>query len=160
MLERTAELSPCERYRYCLGRHWNKSAPACLFIMLNPSTADHIIDDRTIVKCKTYAAKWGYGSLLVGNLFALRSTDPKALRQAVSAGEDPVGPENNGHIVALLAQASLVVCAWGVNGTLLERDQEVVEMLQGRGQALTLTKDGHPNHQLYLRSDLKPVPFP
>ena len=34
------EISPCGQYRYTLSLRWNPAAPAVMFIMLNPSTAD------------------------------------------------------------------------------------------------------------------------
>ena len=159
MLRRSADISPCGRYRYRLERHWNDNGPTCLFVMLNPSTADANVDDKTIQKCMTYAAGWGYGSLLVGNLFALRSTDRTALKKAVAAGNDPVGPENDSHLHELLEQAHLVVCGWGTDGALLGRDQEVLALLDGRGHALKETQDGHPNHPLYLKATLLPMPY-
>ena len=63
-------------YRYRLWRTWDPDLPTCLFIMLNPSTADHEQNDPTIRRCLDFAKQWGYGQLLVGNLFALRATDP------------------------------------------------------------------------------------
>ncbi len=47
------------------------------FIGLNPSIADETIDDPTITRCINYAKAWGYGTLLMTNLFAFRSTYPK-----------------------------------------------------------------------------------
>src|ERR1700682_2944717 len=38
------------KYRYHLERHWGDAKP-CLFIILNPSTADERKDDRTIKRC-------------------------------------------------------------------------------------------------------------
>ena len=154
-MQRTAEISPDRSYRYRLGRIWKPDAPACLFIMLNPSTADANVDDATIRRCLDYAARWGYGSLLVGNLFAFRTTYPSELKAAAA----PIGPDNDEHLRQLLHQAELVVCAWGTHGGYLGRDQEVLATLNGRGQALVVTQDGYPGHPVRLAKTLKPVPY-
>jgi len=70
-MKKDALISSCGKYRYHLERHWGDVKP-CLFIMLNPSTADGRKDDSTIKRCVAYAMSWGYGKLYVINLFALR----------------------------------------------------------------------------------------
>ena len=65
----------------------------------NPSTADHNDDDPTIIKCIKYAQNWGYGGLLIGNLFAYRATNPSEMKKV----DDPVGPLNN-HYLKLMSQ--------------------------------------------------------
>src|SRR5438309_1547537 len=90
----SATISNCQQYRYRLSRCWDESLPACMFIMLNPSTADAKVDDRTIKRCMAYARAWGYGKLYVGNLFAFRATKPKNMK----AASDPVGPNNHHHL--------------------------------------------------------------
>jgi hypothetical protein len=96
----SAIMSPCGTYRYALSRNletprlFNAVTQRCLFVMLNPSTADASTDDATIRRCKAYASSWSYHVLDVVNLFALRSTDPTALREHT----DPVGPDNDSHI--------------------------------------------------------------
>ena len=152
---KSAEISPCGQYRYRLGRQWDKRLPACLWIMLNPSTADARIDDQTIKRCVDYSVRWGYGQLLVGNLFGWRATKRKELRQV----EDPVGPENDQHLRAMLAEAGLVVCAWGTDGSYRGRDTEVMEMLNGRGHALAVLKGGQPGHPLYLPPTARRIPY-
>lgn len=82
-----ALLSEDRKYRYILSRTWDEAKPAVLFIGLNPSTADEKSDDSTIRKCINYAKCWGYGKILMANLFAFRSTDPSILIHAA----DPVG---------------------------------------------------------------------
>ncbi len=52
-LERGAQLSDCGAYRYRLWREWDTSCPTLAFLMLNPSTADHRVDDPTITRCLT-----------------------------------------------------------------------------------------------------------
>lgn len=155
-----AVFSKCRRYRYELGRltGGDMKAGACLFVMLNPSTADAFQLDPTVRRCLGYATRWGYGSLLVANLFAWRSTDPRALELA----DDPIGPENDEAIVRLARSAARVVCAWGTWGEFEDRGDYVLARLRREGvalHALGFTKDGHPKHPLYLRRDAVPQPF-
>ena len=87
----SADFSACGTYRYALRRIWLPAAPQVLFIGLNPSTADEKSDDPTIRRCLGFARSWGYGGLIVANLFAYRATAPSALREA----RDPIGPLND-----------------------------------------------------------------
>lgn len=64
----SAVLSPDGVYRYELRRSWNPR-PACGWIMLNPSRADATDDDPTVRRCLGFASAWGYGSLLIHNLY-------------------------------------------------------------------------------------------
>lgn len=154
----TATFSPCRRYRYTLTRSIGAGTRRALFVMLNPSTADEAQDDPTIRRCIAFARREGCGSLEVANLFAWRATDPVELRTA----PDPVGPDNDRHIVEAAGRASLIVCAWGVHGCLLGRERAVRQLLAGRAlHALGFTKEGAPRHPLYVKSDapLWPMPF-
>jgi len=147
---RTAVFSPCRRYRYELWRKWS-DAPACVFIGLNPSTADETQDDPTIRRCIAFARSWGHGALGMFNLFAFRATDPKEMLST----EDPVGPDNDRVLSSLPSAASMIVAAWGTHGAHLSRDKTVLSLLP-KLHALRLTKDGHPSHPLYLPSNLTP----
>jgi hypothetical protein len=155
-----ATFSECMTYRYHLWRALDPGGVGtCLFVMLNPSTADHVKNDPTVERCQRRAAAWGYARLEVCNIFALRSTDPAALYRH----PDPVGPENDAYIRAAALGASLVVCAWGGHGSRLGRRSEaVLALLKGVGAApcaLRLTKSGEPCHPLYLPYSLRPVPM-
>ena len=139
-------------YRYRLRRTWNAEKPTLAFLMLNPSTADESKDDPTIRRCLGYANEWDYGTLLVGNLFALRSTDPSRLREH----PEPVGPENDRHLSGITENANKVIAAWGTSGALHDRGVEVAKMLDEALAALDTTKEGHPNHPLYQPKDAEP----
>ena len=142
----SATFSDCGRYRYTLERHWDEGQPAVLFVMLNPSTADAEKDDPTIRRCIRFAKDWGYGSLLVGNLFAWRATDPKALIGV----EDPVGPGNDAALVGMRDRARGVVCAWGANKAAHGTRADTVKAMLGQSWALGLTRGGMPRHPLYV----------
>lgn len=145
------------RYRYTLLRAWDRSLPRVGFVMLNPSTADATKLDPTCTRCFRYAKAWGFGSLEVVNIFALRSTDPKGLYLA----EDPVGPANDRAIGRAAKRASVIVAAWGNHAALHDRSVRVRTILSrsagNRLHHLRLTSKGEPSHPLYLPASLKPV---
>jgi len=140
-------------YRYKLTRTWDAEKPTLAWIMLNPSTADETEDDPTIRRCIGYAKDWGYGSIEVANLFALRATNPDELREH----PNPVGGANGVHLRKVCKGADMVVAAWGANGGLQNRAEEVAQMLDEDLYALDTTKAGHPVHPLYQPSDAEPV---
>ena len=154
-MKRDAKFSEDRKYRYVLDREWDESGSLVTFIMLNPSNADEVVDDRTIKRCITFAKEWGYGRLRVVNLFAYRSQDPKELEQV----DDPVGHDNDDAIRAAVGEAELVVCAWGNRGALGNRGKEARELIQGQCEphVLGLTKQGQPRHPLYVRGETAAV---
>lgn len=146
-------------YRYELTRSWARAGSLATFIMLNPSTADATNDDPTIRRCIGFARSWGCNGLYVGNLYALRSTEPKGLW----VHPDPVGPDNDEHLTDLADRALFfgwpLVAAWGANA----KPERVAQVLALPGmenlQALGITKSGAPRHPLYLRSDATLSPW-
>jgi hypothetical protein len=142
----TASLCACRAYRYTLTRRWG---PGSLlpWIMLNPSTADALANDPTIRRVMKFARRWGYGGIIVVNLFALRSSDPKVLRGHL----DPVGLWNDEVIQNACFPASRWIAAWGAGGVLHDRDQEVCRALAswaGAARCLGLTANRSPKHPL------------
>ena len=152
-----AVFSPCLRYRYSLRRRVGLAPDNCLFIMLNPSTADANKDDPTIRRCMGFARRWGFGCLTVVNLFALRSVDPKALALA----SDPVGPDNDKWICLEVMDADRIISAWGNGGQLNGRSNEVVGLIESRCGKLTqhlgLNQSGEPKHPLYIPKAQEPT---
>ncbi|WP_018390874.1 DUF1643 domain-containing protein [Ancylobacter sp. FA202] len=184
-----ATVSACGRFRYRLWREWRlHPAPslwsmwtdddgsplldgegdpvgwpkACIFVMLNPSTADGEQDDPTIRRCVGFARAWGYDRMEVINLFAHRATDPRALL-ALNDADDPVGPDNRGAFANVLfgsCPVGLVVCAWGAHGGHLGQDETALGWIGSHKRfALGLTKAGHPRHPLYVGSAADLVEF-
>jgi hypothetical protein len=150
-----ARFSACRRWRTLLWRCWDAGRPVANFLMLNPSTADETVLDPTCGRARDYAERWGYGALLVTNLFAWRATDPRAMRGA----EDPVGTGNDAASLRAARAAQLVVCAWGNHGAHLGRSAQVRRVLRQAGVALhvlRLNVDGEPAHPLYLPARLAP----
>ena len=158
MTESGAAFSPCRRWRYLLWRRWDAAGPVANFLMLNPSTADERKLDPTCSRARDYAERWGYGALIVTNVFAFRNTDPAQMKAAA----DPVGPGNDAAIVRAAKQSAIVVCAWGNHGAFLERSSRVKNLLnknQIRLHVLRLNANGEPAHPLYLPARLTAAPW-
>jgi hypothetical protein len=138
-------------HRYLLTRRWG-SAPAAVFVMLNPSTADAAVLDPTVRRCVSLARREGCGGVVVLNLFALRSTNPRAL----AGHPNPVGPHNDAFLRDHTRGAHLVVAAWGTHGQLGGRAEAVTRQLGADGVRLLClgtTTAGYPRHPLYIRND-------
>lgn len=172
-----AEFDSARLYRYALRRTWDlptavHRGEAVLWVMLNPSTADERVLDPTLRRCIDYTDAWGYTTMLVGNVFAWRATDPHDLR----IPEDPVGPDNAEWLERMAFLAGKIVLGWG--GAKIARERrgattahwDACEALiagvrrAGRDHrevitCLSRTKDGWPGHPLYLRKSLTPEPY-
>lgn len=152
----TCVFSDDRKYRYYLqhrvrGEYDHDHKGLVNFIMLNPSTADEQRLDPTLRRCRGYALLWGYGSFAVTNLFAYRATLPTAMMQAT----DPIGPDNDRHLLNTARLSNLVVLAWGAHGSHRNRSQAVRSMLERLSTTshithLGLTAAGEPRHPLYL----------
>lgn len=154
-----ATFSPCQTWRYTLWRIWDEKTPYLLFTMLNPSTADQEANDPTVSRCIQFAQKWGYGGLMVCNIFAYRATDPAVMK----AAHDPIGPGNDAAILRAAQHAGMVVCAWGNHGEHLDRSRAVRAMLHDAAiplYCLAVTQTGEPGHPLYLKGNLRPIKYP
>jgi hypothetical protein len=171
-----ALMSPDKKYRYLLWREWrgthdpknwewfDKGTPheygepkACVFVMLNPSTADGEVDDPTIRRCVGFAKAWNYERLEVVNLFAYRATDPKMLL-ALRHYDNPEGERNAEMVAEVTARAGIVICAWGAHGSHLGQDETALGWFATKKYyALGTTAKRQPKHPLYLPATAKPV---
>lgn len=145
--EWSADFSDDRMYRYRLTRRW-ADGPVLNVIGLNPSTADETQDDPTIRRCIGFARQWGFSGLVMTNLCAFRSTDPRGL----IAAEHPVGPENDLWLRGEARMARLVLAAWGAHPVAVERGRHVVKhVLDGvLLRCLGVTRSGAPRHPLYI----------
>jgi len=156
-VKRSARLSPDGVYRYTLNRRWDLSRGWVVWVMLNPSTADGLMDDATIRRCLGFTRSWGYGALRVVNLYALRSTEPDALW----SHPDPVGPDNDLHLMRTAATAARwdfpMIAAWGAFPRADDRVERVLRVKgMDRLSVLKRLKGDRPGHPLYLKGDLSP----
>lgn len=152
-------------YRYVLRRvlPWEKATKGrVVWIMLNPSTADERKLDPTLTRCWRWTFAWGYTEMIILNLFAYRSSEPKRMREA----GDPVGAQNDEHILREMANAQLHIVAWGAGGDFMGRAKQFLTTFVGfEFYCLGKTKDGYPTHPLArgrhrIPEDVQLIRFP
>lgn len=151
-----AAFSGCQLYRYWLGRRWDFSLPMGTVLGINPSRAGATEDDQSTIKIQGFTQRWGWGGYYLGNPFAFRATDQRALLLAA----DPIGPDNDAALQQLLEGGVRVVVAWGsaktpaVRRLLDERIACMLPLLRARPlYCLGVTSDGSPRHPLMLGYD-------
>lgn len=161
-------------YRLHLRQAWGPVAreaedPTLLFVMMNPSVGDDIDDDPTLVRCRNFAIREGFCAFEVVNLFAWIETEAPRLKLA----KDPIGADNDAHIVAAARRAKKTIVAWGTPAGInlaprskvpafRGRDEHVLGLLRGAGVSplcLGTTDDGAPRHPLMLANETAIVPY-
>jgi hypothetical protein len=127
---------------------WDEQKPLILFIGLNPSNGDAEKDDQTLIKIRKFVLNYqngNYGGFYIGNLFAFVTSKPTELLKS----KEPVGVENNWHLLQMAAKCKMVICMWGNDGILGRRDREVCELLGFKKlYCFSITKDGSPMHPM------------
>lgn len=156
-----AGISSSGIYRWWLFRCWAAKLPLIIWVMMNPSTADHTKNDPTILKVIRYSKRWGYGAVLVLNIYAFRTSRPENLPRKLSAA---VGRSNDWWIKTLFRFAARknipVVCAWGVRHK--ERGCQVRALADEAGlplMCLELALNAEPKHPRFLSEGLNPRPL-
>lgn len=144
----SAVLSDDGLYRYRLDRGGDNR---CLWIMLNPSTADAEQDDPTIRKCRGFSERWGYDGFTVVNLYAYRATKPVDLPANEAAA---VGRENDRYLAEALAEQEhfegRVVVAWGNHAKIARVREFLKQPLAYQLQCLGTNANGSPKHPLMV----------
>jgi hypothetical protein len=160
-----AVLSPCKKHRYWLWRKWRSDRPLLVTCMFNPSTADARKDDPTISRLCGFAQRWGYGGILVFNLFSLRTPDPSLVRGCEREAFGDAQPEAIAAALTLAEQQGTpVLIAWGTLPSMWDK-RPVLDAAAGLDLiCLGLSKDGAPKHPMArgksrVPDDQQPVPF-
>ncbi|QNK65751.1 DUF1643 domain-containing protein [Variovorax sp. PAMC26660] len=161
----SAIISPCGKYRYRLERTVGMDGPVYAFFGVNPSTADATVDDQTVKKWIGFTKLWGGSRFLVGNVFAYRSKDVKALADV----QDPFGEDIGDHTTDIINDADILVPCWGntekVPPKLRFAFDVLLDALLSSGKPVRhfgLTKGGDPGHpqMLAYRTPLMPFDTP
>ena len=152
-MKSSASFSTCKDYRWNLSRYINDNRKTLIFMGLNPSLANKNKNDPTLRRLIGFAELWGYGTLVVVNLFARITKSPKFL----ACCNDPVGWKNDVELNKRLnywkkKDSCELWIGWGINGRLMNRDKLLLKRIKESSKkpyVIGLTKDGYPRHPLY-----------
>ncbi len=151
------------QHRQLMRRWTGAQFPAAyvLFIGMNPSTADGLVNDPTCAREWNFALREGFTGMAKANVGDYRATDPKAL---LHPGVVASSRHNLPSIRLAARGASLVVLCHGkLNRALQQPATELVDALTADGISLACfgtNRDGSPKHPLYLRLDTPLIPYP
>ncbi|MBW3041499.1 DUF1643 domain-containing protein [Prochlorococcus marinus] len=165
--------SECRSYRWILKRELLTGDKTLVFIGLNPSQANSVNNDMTLIRIINFCSRWNYKNIYVINLFGLISKFPSQL----SKSKDPIG-DNNDLITLKVLEfwRKNINCdlwlGWGDKGQLNSRDQVVLKLIKNlsylnsneknhsqRVFSLGLSKKGNPRHPLYMPNESFLRPF-
>lgn len=124
IIESKVIMSDNDLYRYLLTRTWEVNKPKATVIMLNPSKANMLKTDKTIMNVTNYLIENDYGSMTIVNLFAYMATDPKFLSQRDEAYESI----NNGFLIEAFENSDVIIIAW-TRDNYKTRKKEVIKLL-------------------------------
>lgn len=168
-VEKAAFISKCQKFRWWLSRRW-ASGDKVLWVMLNPSTADHEVDDPTIRRIIHFSRSWGYAGLTVVNLFPFRSSSPTECKEWFYSQTPEVqkGFEENREVIKkMMTQHDRILAAWGNLFPSIQA-KNLIQWVFGQTSTpifcLGQTQSGNPIHPMArgehrVPDDAKPVIF-
>jgi hypothetical protein len=154
-MTKRADISPYTKYRWTLLRVWAHGPQLC-WVMLNPSTADHQVDDQTILRAIHFTRSWGYSGFTVVNLYPFRSPKPADCRKWAEweEGAHEVLRQNADLVARHAKAAAMVVAAWGNSAWDAGWTDTIVQGIIGGEEpwpdiyCLGMTGGGAPKHPM------------
>ncbi len=142
---KSAEFSECGKYRYLLTRIWDEKLPVAMCIGLNPSKANSLEDDPTILHLTRRLTFLGYGGLKMVNLYAYISSTPKTLQSV----PDALGDNDKWIETTAFGVQEIIFCWGGFKQASAYRTKKMIEMFPD-GKCFGKTAEGRPIHPLAM----------
>jgi hypothetical protein len=149
----TATFSPCRQYRYRLEITLNSPVAGnpvtVCAILQNPSAANADIADKSVqfleklVFIQGLPPFAGALRLIIVNQFAFIQT------KAFAGMDLHIGSENDKHIEQAIAEADVILIAWGKSNPYTSRKQAIDRMLTNQNHKLLLQGKSHPSRASY-----------
>jgi len=159
VIKSKAIMSNNNKYRYRLTRIWNDNKEIVGLIMLNPSKANVLKMDNTIMNISNYLIDRNYGGMDVVNLYSYMVTKPKNLTEREQEFEDV----NDKYIDEVVNERCMTIIAWGSdNNEYKTRKREVENLIISYSSKLKCFKDKMGRlvrHPLHLKEDWELVNY-
>lgn len=140
-----------KQHRLKLICTWDENLPECLYIMLNPSSVELDKCDQTIDTCIKIASYNGYGSIIIVNLFSLRTATPEKLLES----NVRTIPQNIDIVKQSIDETDMIIAAWGKEGAWFNANYSILKYMEDNGKNLHyLHTDayGYPMHPIYIKA--------
>lgn len=143
-IQSSAILSDNELYRYKLTRVWDINKPEATIIMLNPSKADMLKNDRTVMNLNNFLIDNEYGSMSVVNLFAYRATAQGHLKYK----EDEYEEINDKYLEEAFDSANIIIVAWTRDNYVIRKRkvEKILQQYKNRVKCLADSSGKKPRH--------------
>ncbi|MGI6647504.1 MAG: DUF1643 domain-containing protein [Bacillota bacterium] len=125
-------------YRYMLKKQWGEGEKTAAIIMLNPSKADSLKLDLTVMNVTNYLVDNGFSGMSIVNLFSYMSTNPNNLKYR---NQDYEGI-NIEYIEQAFEDASIIIIAW-TRGEKITEKRKIKGILKKYEHKLKCFKDGN-----------------
>ena len=139
-----AKFSKDKKHRYYLSRKWSEKEQV-LYVLLNPSKANHINNDPTINRLITISKNLGYGGFNVVNLYTLITP----LRNKLYEKKRKFSAKNKKLIAELVAGHKTIIYGWGAT----ENEPNWLSNIVKNPLCFSINKNGTPKHPLYLKKE-------
>ena len=127
-----------------MSRKWSEKEQV-LYILLNPSKANHINNDPTINRLITISKNLGYGGFNVVNLYTLITP----IRNKLYEKKRKISAKNKKLIAELVARHRIIIYGWGAT----ENEPKWLNNIVKNPLCFNINKNGTPKHPLYLKKE-------
>ncbi|MBU5425719.1 DUF1643 domain-containing protein [Tissierella pigra] len=125
-------------YRYLLKKQWSEGKNTAAVIMLNPSKANSLKMDQTVMNVMNYLVDNGFSGMSIVNLFSYMSTNPDNLKYRNQDYESV----NIEYIEQAFEDSSIIIIAWTRGGQINEK-RRIKGILKKYEHKLKCFKDGN-----------------
>lgn len=98
-----------DQYRYVLIKEWGQADKPVVVIMYNPSDADYLMYDKTVMNVENYFKKKKFNKIIILNLFAIKGKNSSIVSKANQKYEN----KNKEYIGNYIKESDDIYLAWG-----------------------------------------------